>query len=91
MTDPHMVSRASQKNGYCDKTRVESTVMNTPLPRGAYVQINAFVDANHTGNKLTRQFHTGILIYLNRAPVIWFSKAQKTVELSTFGSEFVAL
>jgi hypothetical protein len=40
---------------------------------------------------LTRRSHTGILIYLNRAPIIWFSKAQKTVESSTFGSEFVAL
>jgi len=64
---------------------------NAPSPRGKYVQINAFVDANHAGNKLTHRSHTGILIYLNRAPIIWYSKAQKTVESSTFGSEFVAL
>jgi len=31
------------------------------------------------------------LIYLNRAPIIWYSKTQKTVETSTFRSEFVAL
>jgi hypothetical protein len=55
------------------------------------VQINVFVDANHAGNRLTRRSHTGILIYLNRSPIIWYSKAQKTVESSTFGSEFVAL
>jgi len=64
---------------------------NAPLPRGRYVQIRAFVDANHAGKKLTRPSHTRILIYLNRAPIIWYSKAQKTVESSTFGSEFVAL
>jgi len=69
----------------------EETPPNAPSPCGNYVQINAFVDANHAGNKLTRHSHTGILIYLNRAPIIWYSKAQKTVESSTFGSEFVAL
>jgi hypothetical protein len=33
----------------------------------------------------------GILVYLNCAPILWYSKAQITVETSTFGSEFVAL
>jgi hypothetical protein len=27
---------------------------------------------------------------VNRAPVIWYSKAQNTIESSTFGSDFVA-
>jgi len=64
---------------------------NAPPPRGKQVQINAFVDANHARNKITRRSQTGILIYLNRAPILWYSKSQKTVETSTFGSEFVAL
>ena len=34
---------------------------------------------------------TGVLIYLNKAPIIWYSKKQNTVETSTFGSEFVAM
>jgi len=50
-----------------------------------------FVDADHAGNRLTRRSHTGILIYLNSAPIIWYSKAQSMVETSTFGSEFVAM
>jgi hypothetical protein len=33
MTDPHMVSRASQKKGYCDETTVESTVMTDHMAR----------------------------------------------------------
>jgi hypothetical protein len=33
----------------------------------------------------------GILVYLNCVPILWYSKAQTTVETSTFGSEFVAL
>ena len=62
-----------------------------PNHKGNPVQMTAFCDANHAGNLVTRRSHTGILIYLNQAPITWYSKAQKTVETSTFGSEFVAL
>jgi hypothetical protein len=64
---------------------------NAPLPRGMPVQINTFIDAGHARNKITRRSHTGVLIYLNKSPIIWYSKSQRTVETSTFGSEFVAL
>ncbi len=57
------------------------------MPRGAAVQMNVFADADHGGHKITRRSHTGILIYLNCAPIIWYSKAQNTVESATFGSE----
>ena len=30
-------------------------------------------------------------MYLNKAPIVWYSKRQNTVESSTFGSEFVAM
>jgi hypothetical protein len=63
---------------------------NMPEARGNPVQINCFTDANHAGNRITRRFHTGIIIFVNRAPVIWYSKAQNTIASSTFGSEFVA-
>jgi hypothetical protein len=64
---------------------------NAPKPRGNPVQTTAFVDANHAGNQVTRRSHSGILIYCNSSPIAWYSKAQATVETSTFGSEFVAL
>ena len=35
--------------------------------------------------------HTGIIIYVQNALIIWYSKRQNTVEASTFGSELVAL
>jgi len=38
-----------------------------------------------------RRSQTGILLFCNRAPVIWHSKKQNTVETSTFGSEFNAM
>ena len=32
-----------------------------------------------------------MLIYVNKAPIIWYSKRQNTVETSTYGSEMVAM
>ena len=69
----------------------ESLPPNAPEPRGEPVQINLFVDADHAGNKVTRRSHTGILFFMNMAPIYWYSKRQNTVESSTFSSEFVAL
>ncbi|MGH3053397.1 MAG: Ty1/Copia family ribonuclease HI, partial [Gaiellaceae bacterium] len=74
---------------YRDAT--ESIPVNAPRALGNYVQMNCFVDANHAGDRVTRRSHTGIIIFLNRAPILWFSKRQNTVETSTFGSEFVAM
>jgi hypothetical protein len=64
---------------------------NMPTPRGKPIDISVFVDADHAGNKVTRRSHTGIIIYCNLSPIIWYSKRQNTVESSTFGSEFIAL
>ena len=62
-----------------------------PKPLGRSVNINSFVDADHAGNLATRRSHTGILIFVNMAPITWYSKRQNTVETSTFSSEMVAL
>ena len=50
-----------------------------------------FVDASHGQNKAHRRSQTGILIFLNKAPVHWYSKRQPGVEVSTFGAEFCAM
>ena len=62
-----------------------------PTPRGRSVVITAFVDASHAANKVMRRSHTGYVVVLNRAPVVWFSNRQNTVETSTFSAEFIAL
>jgi hypothetical protein len=62
-----------------------------PEPKGKGVNTSCFVDADHAGNVITRQLHTGFFIYVQNAPIIWFSKRQNTVKSSSFGSEFVAL
>jgi hypothetical protein len=53
--------------------------------------VSCYVDADHAGCRVTRHSHTGILILVNRAPILWLSKRQNTVEMSTFSSDFIAL
>ena len=47
--------------------------------------------ANHAGYNTTRRSMTGILIFYNRASIIWHSKRKNSVETSTYGSEFTAM
>ena len=60
-------------------------------PHGNVVRISALVNANHAGNFVTRRSHSGIIIFVQNTPIIWFPKRQNTVEAATFRSEFVAL
>ena len=88
--DSHPRERASaMKEIYPDAQ--DTLPHNMPEPRGKGVDITTFVDADHAGNKVTRRSHTGVIIFVNMAPIIWYSKRQNTVETSTFGSEYIAL
>ena len=69
----------------------EDIPTNMPEPLGKAVSTHCFVDASHASDKITRKSQTGILIFVNRAPTMWHSKRQNSVEVSTFGSEFIAL
>ena len=69
----------------------EEIPTNMPDPLGKPIAMTCFVDADHAGNMVTRRSHTGIIIFLQNAPILWYSKRQNTVETSSFGSEFVAL
>ena len=69
----------------------EKVPTNMPEPRGLSVSLSMFVDASHAGNKKHRRSQTGILIFMNKAPIHWYSKRQPNVETSTFGAEFCAL
>jgi hypothetical protein len=48
------------------------------------------VNADHAHCKVTRGSVTGFLVFFNSPAIRWFSKMQKTVETSTYGSELVA-
>ena len=62
-----------------------------PPPCRHAVSSHCFVDADHASNTVTWRSQTGILIFLNRAPIVWYSKRQNTVETSTFRGEFIAM
>jgi hypothetical protein len=63
---------------------------NAPIPGGKEVDIRLHTDADHAGETVTRRSWTGYILFLNGAPIDWFSKREPTIESSVFGSEFVA-
>lgn len=92
-THPEIDERMFKEYDWFDFYRdaKEAIPGDMPPPRGNAMSTNAFVDADLAGNKITRRSQTGILIFCNRAPIVWYSKRQNTVETSTFGSEFTAM
>ena len=50
-----------------------------------------YVGVNHAENMANSRSHSRIIIYVNNAPIIWYSNCQNTVESSSFGLYFVAL
>ena len=73
------------------KDAKEELPLDMPEARGKDVGIHCFVDASHASDKENRRSQTGILIFVNKAPIICYSKRQNSVETSTFGSEFTAM
>ena len=61
-----------------------------PETRGVPVSKTEYVYASYADNKVTRLGHTGFIVLLNKAPIIWYSKRHNTMEASTFSSEFIA-
>ena len=63
---------------YLYKWKVFYTDAQEMMPRhmsealGKYAVIKAYVDANHAGNMANRRSHSGIIIYVNNAPIIWY-------------------
>ena len=51
-----------------------------PRPRGRSVVTSGSVYVFHGANKVTRISHSGFVLFVNRSPVKWMSKRQKTVE-----------
>jgi hypothetical protein len=69
----------------------EAVPNDMPVPRGNPMSTHCFVDASHGSDRAIRRSQTGILLFCNKAPIIWHSKRQNTVGASTFGSEFQAM
>ncbi len=69
----------------------EAIPENKSEPRDKSMSTHCFVDANHAGDTETRGSQIVILLFCYKAPTMWFSKRQNSVEASTFGSEFRAM
>ena len=69
----------------------EYLLPSIPEPPVRAVSIYSFVDANHAGNVVTRRSYTGIIMFIQNATIICFSKRQNTVKMDTFGIKFVVL
>ena len=69
----------------------EALPPDTPPPLGKEVDLRLYLDPDHAGGKATRGSRTGYFIFMNSAPIIWFSNRQPTVETSVFGATFLAM
>jgi hypothetical protein len=87
--DMHAFIKTDWKPMYGDIK--EAITPNSPVTRGKEIDLRLFVDSDHAGEHTTRRSRKGFVIYLNMAPIVWFSKRQPPVESSVFGAEFVAM
>ena len=62
-----------------------------PKPRGKGMDMRVYVDSDHAGDTVTRRSRTGLVIFLNGAPIYWNSKKQTSCETSFFGIESCAM
>ena len=90
---PQVDERSFQSYDWYDFYRdaEEAIPGDMPPPRGELVSTHCFVDSDHVGNTVTRRSQTGLLLFVNCALIVWYSKCQNAVETSTFGSEFIAM
>ena len=56
------------------------TLLSAPQTRVNAVQLIFFVDADHAGEHITHHSHTGIIFFLNRAPITCFFEVTKYSE-----------
>jgi uncharacterized membrane-anchored protein YhcB (DUF1043 family) len=60
-------------------------------PREGELHLEAYCDSDYGGDEKTRKSTTGLIITLNDSPVIWASRLQRTVSISTTEAEYNAL
>ena len=56
-----------------------------------YVVIKSYLDDSPAGNMVNRRSHSGIIIYVNIKPIIWYSKRHNIVEASSFDRSLLLL
>ena len=56
---------------YTYRCAKEELPTNALKARRIAVEVTAFVVASHASDKKTRRSHTGYIVFVNRAPIIW--------------------
>jgi hypothetical protein len=97
LIDPHPAEALTTEEKILDRSWTEcypdaeeDIPPDMPEPLGKPATTACYVDADHAHDLVTRRSVTGILMLMNNMPVKWYSKRQKTVETSSYGSELVA-
>ena len=52
-----------------DPEKVKDLPQNNPSPRRNPIQVSCIFGSNHACDKITRRYQSGILLYLNKAPI----------------------
>ena len=68
----------------------EQIPKDAPKPLGKRVVLTSYKDANLYHDVVSGKSVTGVIHMVNQTPVDWFTRKQPTVEMATYGSEFVA-
>jgi hypothetical protein len=63
---------------------------DTPPPLGGFITPTHYQDANLYHDIITGHSITGILHFMNKMPINWYSKKQATIEMATYGSKFLS-
>ena len=87
---PHNVNMRDWFQQYPGADAILDIPEDAPEALGKEVRIRCYFDADHAHDLVTRRSITGILIYVNKTPIKWYSKRQPTVETSTYASELTA-
>jgi hypothetical protein len=73
------------------KGTAKSSLLYKDYDGNQNTKIEIFCDADWAGDTEDRKSTTGVIIKLNGCPIIWLSKKQSTVALSTAEAEYIAI
>jgi hypothetical protein len=63
---------------------------DTPPPLGGFITLTHYQDTNLYHDIITGRSVTGILHFMNKKPIDWYSKKQATIKMATYRSEFIS-
>jgi hypothetical protein len=68
----------------------EQVLEGIPDPLGSYIMLSHYYNANLYHHVVMGQsVTTGILHFMNKMPIDWYSKKKPTVETATYGSKLI--